>query len=220
MITLSIRRIIIVFIVGIVFVGAVCNDYRPALARSDFRFDGFTQNVQELVAQTLEFCRDHAADTLDTTGVFGPLSSVDNFRRACGQGTNQHSILYAAFIYFYQRDEGKDGWVEVIGVKQELAFEDATYELIIGEMTRAETLPDDSERRERRPVATMFAIEDRSPVWNYVDPIGRNWTRPNPLVPEQYPAAIHPLLGWLDDVWRREVTIGTGRLVRSIRDAR
>ena len=182
-------------------------------AASAFSYEGFAANVARLETMTLSFCRRHAADVIDTTGVLGSVDDPVNFRMACGRGLADKSVGGLRWTHFYHQQDSLRGALDVLGAMLPLTHGRQSYRLIIGMETRTTRRHEQPEIVQSRPVATVFGQRDGQwwPAWQYVDPLRPQFHRPDGIPDPD-------LARFLDQIWRRHVTFGLQQLIQSLND--
>lgn len=187
---------------------------------NDFKFDQYSRNVGELNGMILGFCGGKGARFLDTRSIVGPLSDPDNFRAACGRGLDGKALDPGTLFYF-SRTSAPAAIRDVLGVIRLIKRGNKRRLLVHGWETRVQRRHEEPAIRSERPVAILFRETETGlePVWNYVHPVKGDWYRPQTLAPETQNLD-GATAGYLDDIWRRDVTIGFGRFLWALRDSR
>jgi hypothetical protein len=190
----------------------------PALAD---RAGRVRDDANRLVSMLLEVCREDPARSLNTAGVFGPLSDPMVFREACGRGLDGHALIRPPdYTVAYHRERGPAGLFEVFGAAKEIPFAGRRYRVLVGQTTRAAIR--DGAVTDIETIPSAYAMEWRGTgwqqVWTFLDPVTGEEVLPRE--PFQDPAAPPDAHRFLRDLWREHVTGSFHDLVFNMRDSR
>ncbi|MCC9624500.1 hypothetical protein LPB41_22690 [Thalassospira sp. MA62] len=213
--TLRNRRILGLAMVFALF-GVIAD---PVQARNSLEFEGFRENVSDIVGALKSYCRENPGEL-----AFYPATNAINdpvFVEACGKGLRGSKLPFGDWNILYDGADYPDGHKAIFGVEKRFELDGQSYLLAIGHERTVRFEGQQGEEIYQKPAALLNRRDQTTGTWreviNYVAINGRGWNvRGNSL--SDFGSAI----GLDDDnvhaIWQRVVAADFGKLVRNMHD--